>query len=351
MSTPQTESQADLRAMVENLTATVASLASRLPPLPEQEVDVSTFYLEDDAASNPVSSRPPTPTGSPPPTGLDGEDEEGDSEAPPGADNWLTGLAGVGPREVSPAIVDFVRSHWGPEGRPERCRKALVDFPRLRLPFLIVPDLNVEMKSLVREAARDRRRTGTEPDLDTGVGQRDQALRDAQAAISSAMSPLVALLEKCADQGSAPTDTLAGSNSRIERRVVADHLAASLSQLGRLFAFLGNERRESVLFRIAPELRSFGTQGSRPEDEGADQLFGKSFLEQIKTRNATFQALREARQGTARGSTEEPAVKRSRLTPPTSTIPRRPAQPFQGRPFPGGYQGRATRNPRGRGRV
>ncbi|XP_064479999.1 uncharacterized protein LOC135393520 [Ornithodoros turicata] len=327
MSTPQTESQADLRAMVENLTATVASLASRLPPLPEQEVDVSTFYLEDDAASNPVSSRPPTPTGSPPPTGLDGEDEEGDSEAPPGADNWLT------------------------EGRPERCRKALVDFPRLRLPFLIVPDLNVEMKSLVREAARDRRRTGTEPDLDTGVGQRDQALRDAQAAISSAVSPLVALLEKCADQGSAPTDTLAGSNSRIERRVVADHLAASLSQLGRLFAFLGNERRESVLFRIAPELRSFGTQGSRPEDEGADQLFGKSFLEQIKTRNATFQALREARQGTARGSTEEPAVKRSRLTPPTSTIPRRPAQPFQGRPFPGGYQGRATRNPRGRGRV
>ncbi|XP_064454962.1 uncharacterized protein LOC135366221 [Ornithodoros turicata] len=330
--------------MVESLAATVATLANRLPPLPAQEVIID------------------------PPSDLEDEDRDGDATPPPpymqshsnhlsdsedqvapAQDDWLAGLAGVGPREVSPVIVEFVRTHWGADGRAERCRKALADFPRQRLPFLVVPDLNTEMRSLVREATRDRRRFGAQPsDGDSdNVGHRDQVLRDAQASVISAVSPLVSLLERCADLESSPPE--GSSGGRVERRVVADHLAAALSHLGRVFSSLGNERRENVLARIAPELRSLVTKDHQPEEDGAARLFGQHFLDQIRTRNETFKVLKEARQP-PRQALDEPAAKRSRPTSSSSTSFRRPAAPFPGRPFPGVLQGRASRAPRGRGR-
>ncbi|XP_064479716.1 uncharacterized protein LOC135393087 [Ornithodoros turicata] len=283
--------------MVEFLTETVACLVQRLPPLPAQELDVeSDVYVTDrEEDLHPPIISPHSPHD---------PDVAGEGSMP-AVDDWLTGFAGVGHREVSPAIIGFVRGHWGPDGRSERCRKALADFPRLKLPFLVVPDLNPEVKVLALEAARQRRRPGdSEPDCGS-VRQRDQALRDGQAAIVSAVSPLVALLEHCSEESStAPGDPPSGmphGQGRVDRRVVADHLAAALSHLGRLFTSLGNERRESVLNRVAPDLRSLVTR-DHLDEEGAAQLFGQQFLDQIRMRNETYKVLREARQGTQRGS-------------------------------------------------
>ncbi|XP_064461988.1 uncharacterized protein LOC135372266 [Ornithodoros turicata] len=207
------------------------------------------------------------------------------------------------------------------------------------------------MKSLVRGAPRDRKAL-LSPDGDTdhsSATQRDQALRDAQASVISSISPLVALLERCADREPTAQDDV--PSGQVERRVIADHLAATISHLGRLFTCLGNERRDNILGRIAPDLRSLGSKDPQPEDEGTSQLFGQRFLDQLRTRNETFRVFKEARQEPTRQPMQEPAAKRPRTAGGGPSTFRRQPIPFPGRPFPGGFQGRAPPGPRGRGRV
>ncbi|XP_064479614.1 uncharacterized protein LOC135392869 [Ornithodoros turicata] len=171
MASPQKQ-DTDLRRMVESLTSTVASLVQRLPPLPAEEVAIETESVAEERNDEdfPTGDHPQSTQLQPPTLPIP---EHEDTVSP---NDWLTGLSGVGPRETPPVLMEFIRNHWGPEGRQERCRKALADFPRRKLAMFAVPELNPEMRALAREAAR--RRGSTEGDLETGgVHHRDQALR------------------------------------------------------------------------------------------------------------------------------------------------------------------------------
>ncbi|CAN7943830.1 unnamed protein product, partial [Ixodes hexagonus] len=157
------------------------------------------------------------------------------------------------------------------------------------------------MRDLAREKSGTRRSSEGGP-----ITARDRDLREAQVSLVAALGPLVALLE------------VGLSTKAIERRSVAEHLGAAFAHLGRLFSMLTRERREAVIARVAPDLRHMVAHDCG--DEGSPRLFGGSFLDQLKTRNETLKALREARQPPAPAG--EPAAKRARTTAATGTTAR-----------------------------
>ncbi|KAG0428780.1 hypothetical protein HPB47_024250 [Ixodes persulcatus] len=268
----------ELQRTVAGIATSVAALTTRLPPLATEEVDLQ---HSERSGSPDLDSFGPT-------------DE-------PHA--WLGRPTEGRPREVDPALLDFLKEHWGSEGRTERCRAALTSFPRPRLPFATVPELNPEMKALAKERSR-RPEGGSEGPAN--VLARDQALREGQESVAAAMEPLVGLLE------------IGLSEEAIDRKTVADHMGAATAHLGRLFASLSRERREGVIARVAPDLRQMVAHDGG--DEGSPLLFGGGFLGQLRTRNETIKVLREARQPPP--PTAEPAAKR----PLSSAVPGTSAQ-------------------------
>uniref|UniRef100_A0A147BF40 Uncharacterized protein n=1 Tax=Ixodes ricinus TaxID=34613 RepID=A0A147BF40_IXORI len=157
---------------------------------------------------------------------------------------------------------------------------------------------------------------------------RDQALKETQLCLTSAMGPLVSLLEVCLE------------GEALRREAVAGHLGATFSQMGRLFAMVTRERRECVIARVAPELRHMVAEDSG--DEGSPRLFGESFLVKLKTRNDTLKALREA--GQPSPPTGEPVAPRARGFATGLTSRESHRQPFYARgPFSyRGHRGRGT---------
>ncbi|KAG0443297.1 hypothetical protein HPB47_015075, partial [Ixodes persulcatus] len=131
-----------------------------------------------------------------------------------------------------------------------------------------VPELNLEMKALAKERSR-RPQGGSE--WPANVTARDQALREGQDAVATAVGPLVGLLE---------IDLL---EKVLDRRTVADHLGAATAHLGRLFASLSQERRERVIARVTPDLHQMVAHDGG--DEGSPLLFREGFLRQLRTRN------------------------------------------------------------------
>ncbi|KAG0414179.1 hypothetical protein HPB47_008679 [Ixodes persulcatus] len=152
---------------VAGIATLVAALTTRLPPLATEEVDLRHSERSDSPDLDPL----------------------GPADEPHA---WLGRPTEGRPREVDPALLDFLKEHWGSEGRTERCRAALTSFPRPRLPFATVPELNPEMKALAKERSR-RPEGGSEGPAN--VLARDQALREGQDAVAAAMGPLVGLLE------------------------------------------------------------------------------------------------------------------------------------------------------------
>ncbi|KAG0427204.1 hypothetical protein HPB47_025711 [Ixodes persulcatus] len=288
---------AELQRTVAGIATSVAALATRLPPVASEEVELR------------ESERSATPD----------PDPLGPGEEPHA---WLGRPTEGRPREVDPAVLDFLHEHWGAEGRAERCRAALTSFPRPRLPFATVPELNPEMKALAKERSR-RPEGGSE--VPANITVRDQALKEGQDAVAAAMGPLVGLLE------------IGLSEEAIDRRTVADHLGAATAHLGRLFASLSRERREGVIARVAPDLRQMVAHDGGDED--SPLLFGEGFLGQLRTRNETIKVLREARQPPPPAA--EPAAKRPRgsATPGTSAQSRTGGQ----RPFHRGPPSRGSR--------
>ncbi|KAG0425057.1 hypothetical protein HPB47_027753 [Ixodes persulcatus] len=191
------------------------------------------------------------------------------------------GHPGSPDREVDPGLAKFVGDHWGSEGRSERCKAATVDYPRPRFSFATVRDLNSEMRDLVKGK---RNPDGSQVGPFTA---RDQALKETQLCITSAMGPLVSLLEVCLE------------GETLRREAVAERLGATFSQMVRLFAMVIRGRRECAIARVAPELRHMVAED--PGDEGSPKLFGESFLVKLKTRNETLKALREAEQPPPKG--------------------------------------------------
>ncbi|KAM7305974.1 uncharacterized protein ISCGN_015870 [Ixodes scapularis] len=286
----------ELQRTVANIATSVAVLTNRLPPLATEDVE-----LRHSERSNSPDLDPLGPADEP--------------------HAWLGRPTEGRPREVDPALLDFLKEHWGPEGRAERCRAALTSFPRPRLPFATVPELNPEMKALAKERSR-RPEGGSEGPAN--VAARDQALRESQDGVAAAMGPLVGLLE------------IGLTEEAIDRKTVADHVGAATAHLGRLFASLSRERREGVIARVAPDLRQMVAHDSG--DEGSPLLFGEGFLGQLRTRNETIKVLREARQPPPPAA--EPAAKRSRSSaaPGTSAQSRSVGrQPFHGGPPSRGY--------------
>ncbi|XP_042143213.1 uncharacterized protein LOC121833742 isoform X1 [Ixodes scapularis] len=286
----------ELQRTVANIATSVAVLTNRLPPLATEDVE-----LRHSERSNSPDLDPLGPADEP--------------------HAWLGRPTEGRPREVDPALLDFLKEHWGPEGRAERCRAALTSFPRPRLPFATVPELNPEMKALAKERSR-RPEGGSEGPAN--VAARDQALRESQDGVAAAMGPLVGLLE------------IGLTEEAIDRKTVADHVGAATAHLGRLFASLSRERREGVIARVAPDLRQMVAHDGG--DEGSPLLFGEGFLGQLRTRNETIKVLREARQPPPPAA--EPAAKRSRSSaaPGTSAQSRSVGrQPFHGGPPSRGY--------------
>ncbi|KAG0413105.1 hypothetical protein HPB47_009758 [Ixodes persulcatus] len=282
---------AELQRTVAGIATSVAALATRLPPVASEEVELQ-------------SERSATPD----------LDPLGPGEEPHA---WLGRPTEGRPRE----------EHWGAEGRAERCRAALTSFPRPRLSFATVPELNPEMKALAKERSR-RPEGGSE--VPANITVRDQALKEGQDAVAAAMGPLVGLLE------------IGLSEEAIDRRTVADHLGAATAHLGRLFASLSRERREGVIARVAPDLRQMVAHDGG--DEESPLLFGEGFLGQLRTRNETIKVLREARQPPppppprrGAGSQEAPWLGYPRDQRPEPDWG--PAALSQGAPFPRVHEG------------
>ncbi|KAM7284237.1 hypothetical protein ISCGN_001334 [Ixodes scapularis] len=183
---------AELQRTMAGIATSVAALATRLPPLATEEVELQ--HSERSATSDP--------------------DPLGPGEEPHA---WLGRPTEGRPREGDPAVLDFLQEHWGAEKRTERCRAALTSFPRPRLPFATVPELNPEMKALAKERSR-RPEGGSE--VPANITARDQALKEGQDAVAAAMGPLVGLLK------------IGLSEEAIERRTVADHLGAAAAVWG-----------------------------------------------------------------------------------------------------------------------
>ncbi|KAG0422383.1 hypothetical protein HPB47_001784 [Ixodes persulcatus] len=233
---------AELQRTVAGIATSVAALATYLPPVATEEVELQ--HSERSATPDP--------------------DPLGTGEEP---HPWLGRPTEGRPREVDPAVLDFLQEHWGAEGRAERCRATLT---RPRLPFAMVPELNPEMKALAKERSR-RPEGGSE--VPANITARDQALKGGQDAVAAAMGPLVGLLE------------ISLSEEAIDR-TVADHLGAATTHLGRLFASLSRERREGVIARVAPDLRQMVAHDGG--DEKSPLLLGEGFLGQLRTRNAVM---------------------------------------------------------------
>ncbi|KAG0428095.1 hypothetical protein HPB47_024894 [Ixodes persulcatus] len=153
---------AELQRTVADIATSVAALATRLPPVASEEVELQ------------QSERSATPD----------LDPLGPGEEPHA---WLGRPTEGRPREVDPAVLDFLQEHWGAEGRAERCRAALTSFPRPRLPFATMPELNPKMKALAKERSR-RPEGGSE--VPANITARDQALKEGQDAVAVVMGPL-----------------------------------------------------------------------------------------------------------------------------------------------------------------
>ncbi|EEC09904.1 hypothetical protein IscW_ISCW008106 [Ixodes scapularis] len=109
--------------------------------------------------------------------------------------------------------------------------------------------------------------------------------------------------------------------------MVADHLGAATTHLGRLFASLSRERHEGVIARVSPDLCQMVIHDGG--DEGSPLLLGEGLLGQLRTRNETIKVPREARQPPP--PIAEPAAKRpcGSATPGTSAQSRSGGQqPF-----------------------
>lgn len=65
--------------------------------------------------------------------------------------------------------------------------------------------------------------------------------------------------------------------------------------LGRTVAYIGDERRDRILARVAPDLRLLVARGETSVEDWSPRLFGRGFLNQLETQNATLQAFQRAR--------------------------------------------------------
>nr|XP_037285902.1 uncharacterized protein LOC119178760 isoform X2 [Rhipicephalus microplus] len=111
-----------------------------------------------------------------------------------------------------------------------------------------VPRLNPEFEGYSRFRAIG---------LDRG---RDQSLRCMQASVMGAVGALVDLLD-CCDR----------SGPHVTRQAVAERTGAALAHLGQAFESLSEERRSSVLKRVAPDQRRL-LDGLRPAGVGEAEL-------------------------------------------------------------------------------
>uniref|UniRef100_A0A131YME0 Uncharacterized protein n=1 Tax=Rhipicephalus appendiculatus TaxID=34631 RepID=A0A131YME0_RHIAP len=169
-------------------------------------------------------------------------------------------------RPVAPYIGRFVRRCWEARGRAGRCRKARSAYPNPNLPFLKVPRLNPEFEGYSRFRAIG---------LDRG---RDESFRCTQASVMGAVGALVDLLD-CCDR----------SGPHVTRQAVAERTGAALAHLGRAFESLSEERRRSVLKRVAPDQRRL-LDGLRPtgvgdREQSTEFLFGPRLRDRAAKRS------------------------------------------------------------------
>ncbi|KAG0413096.1 hypothetical protein HPB47_009749 [Ixodes persulcatus] len=173
----------ELQQTLVGISTSVAALTTRLPLLAKKEVELQNSECSATPDPDPLRS----------------------AEEP---HSWLERTTEGRPLEVYPAVLDFLQAHWGFEGRSEQFRAALTSFPRLQLPFTMVPELNPEMKALAKEGSRRHEGDSEGP---TNVTAQDQALKGGQDAMAAAMGPLVGLLQ------------ISLSEEVIDKRMVADH--------------------------------------------------------------------------------------------------------------------------------
>lgn len=169
-------------------------------------------------------------------------------------------------RPVAPYIGRFVRRCWEARGRAGRCRKARSAYPNPNLPFLKVPRLNPEFEGYSRFRAIGLDRA------------RDESFRCTQASVMGAVGALVDLLD-CCDR----------SGPHVTRQAVAERTGAALAHLGRAFESLSEERRRSVLKRVAPDQRRL-LDGLRPtgvgdSEQSTEFLFGPRLRDRAAKRS------------------------------------------------------------------
>ncbi|XP_040075775.1 uncharacterized protein LOC120847904 [Ixodes scapularis] len=170
---------------------------------------------------------------------------------------------------------------------------------------------------------RDQAKKKRNPDSSQvgSITTRDQAIKETHLSMTSAMGPLVYLLE-------------VGHEEKTTRReVVAERLGATFSQMGWLFVKVSRERRECAISRVAPQLRHMVPEDSGDED--SSEALWRTVVPEFRTRNETLKALREA--GQFSPPAEDPAAPRARnvATGSTSRVPvASHRQPFYARgPF------------------
>ncbi|XP_042149887.1 uncharacterized protein LOC115316485 [Ixodes scapularis] len=164
------------------------------------------------------------------------------------------------------------------------------------------------------------------------ITARDQALKETQLSITSAIGPLVSLLEVSLQE------------KTIRREVVAERLGATFSQMGRLSVMATRKRRECAITRVTPELRHIVAEDSG--DEGSSEALSGIVPRELGTRNQTLKALREA--GQPSPPAEGPAYLRARNFATRSTSQSTSGESHQ-HPFYAtgpfayrGYRGRGT---------
>lgn len=123
------------------------------------------------------------------------------------------------------------------------------------LPFNDLPKLDEEALEVFQ---------GEERHLQT----RNKALRNVQAGLLSVAGTLVALIQKRAH------------GPATDRQVVAKHVVAALSHLGKAFVSLSKER-ESVVARGVPQFLPLAAPDGT-EEQHPNLLFGPSFFERLE---------------------------------------------------------------------
>lgn len=149
-----TEERLDaLQKIFKVLSNRVVALTDHLHPLPVTEVvDIE---IQDEMSERSLSPAPSEVRNQDCASQQDGESPSGDRIAAPATLGdpipkvWQRWLAAALPRDLDPALVDFIRVLWDSAEREQQMLSATSKFPRPEVSCLVLPEQNPEMKALV----------------------------------------------------------------------------------------------------------------------------------------------------------------------------------------------------------